>query len=560
MAARKNKAEAPAKKNYLQYVVPAVIIILALITLNPVMENNILFGWDDTEYLTNEDVRELDIAGIFSDYHLGMYQPLAVVSLAINYASAGESPGAYHATNLFIHALNIFLAWLFLFRLTRKRTVAGIGALLFAIHPMNVEPVAWLSARSTLIFTSFYLGSMITYMKYTDHGKIRFYIISGVFALAALFTKSLAISIPFALLLIDHYRGRTINAKLWIDKVPFLVFAAIFGYITVDAASTYGHISELQHEYSLFDRFFILCHTYTFYLVKFLVPVNLSSIYAYPGLNGASLPALYYLSPLVPAALIFLCIRYWVKERQLITGILFFSIAIAPVLPLFWSRIFVAADRYAYLSFIGLFLLTGLVIQRLLNSDLLKKQILQYSLFSVLGLYIVFLLYMSNTQCRYWSTGETLLSRAVALSNSAPAKALSHFYRGNIYQNMAEVKYQEGQASANEGMIRNSFTYFREAVSDYDSAMHYNSEYMLAYSNRGMIYGTLVRYDEKYWNMALEDFDRAIEIDSSYADNYYNKAWLVILSGDTTSACGLWQLADDKGSVVAGDALRQYCE
>ncbi|HSG67872.1 MAG TPA: hypothetical protein VK994_04135, partial [Bacteroidales bacterium] len=156
MANRKN-TEPKSKKNYLQYAVPAMIIIAAIIILNPVMDNGILFGWDDTEYLTNEDVQDLNISNIFSDYHLGMYQPLAVTSIAINYASAQESAGAYHATNLLLHAFNIFLVWLLLWRLSRKRMLAGIGAFLFAMHPMNVEAVAWISARSTLIFTSFYL-------------------------------------------------------------------------------------------------------------------------------------------------------------------------------------------------------------------------------------------------------------------------------------------------------------------------------------------------------------------------------------------------------------------
>jgi tetratricopeptide (TPR) repeat protein len=559
LAAKKKTEQNKSGRYYLQFIVPAIIVVATLIIYNPSMNSGFLLGWDDTEYLTHEDVQQLNAGNIFSDYHLGMYQPLAVISLALNYASAQESPGAYHATNLFLHIINILLVWLFLLRLSRRRLIAGIGAFLFAMHPINVEPVAWIAARSTLLFTAFYLGGLLTYLKYIENKKVQYILITAVLALAAMFTKSLAISFPFALLIIDYYKDRKWDTKLFIEKIPFIVFSFIFGFITVDAASTYGHISALQYDYSLIDRFFILCHTYVFYLVNFIAPHNLSSIYAYPELSGGGLPILYYLSAIIPIGLSYIIYRYWNKQKEIIAGILFFSFAVAPVLPLFWSRIFVAADRYAYLSFIGLFLLVAILIDRLLNKGLIRNLTLRYSAAAILILYGIFLMYSTNKQCKYWIDSDVLLARAVILSKSGPEKALAHFYHGNVKQGIAENKYSEGQTSSNEGMIRNSFIYYREAVADYDSVIKYNPEYMLAYSNRGMIYGTLHSYDEKYWEMALSDFDKAISLDPDYADNYYNKAWLIYISGDKQAACDLWQTADIKGSVVAKQALDQNC-
>ena len=194
MAKKKNIPEKKGK-NYLQYLVPALIIFASLVIFNPSMNNGFLLGWDDTEYLTHEDVIDFNASNIFSDYHLGMYQPLAVISLAMNYAAAQESPGAYHATNLFLHIINIFLIWLFILLLSKKRLVAGIVAFLFALHPMNVEPVAWISARSTLLFTAFYLGGLITYLRYTENKKPLYFGLTVALGLAAFFTKSLAISL-----------------------------------------------------------------------------------------------------------------------------------------------------------------------------------------------------------------------------------------------------------------------------------------------------------------------------------------------------------------------------
>lgn len=557
MAKKKNLPEKKGK-NYLQYIVPGLIIIATLVVFNPSMNNGFLLGWDDTEYLTHEDVMEFNAGNIFKDYHLGMYQPLAVISLALNYASAQESPGAYHSTNLFLHIINVFLLWVFVLLLSKKRIIAGITALLFAMHPMNVEPIAWVSARSTLLFTTFYLAGLIAYLKYSDSKKALFLVLTIVLALAALFTKSLAISFPFILLIIDYYKRRKADNKLWLEKVPFFILSIIFAYITVDAAQAYGHISALQYEYDLLDRFFILCHTYAFYLVKFLIPVKLSPIYAYPDLAGGTLPFIYYLSALLPLGLIFIIYRFWKKQGSLIAGLLFFSFAVAPVLPLFWSRIFVAADRYAYLSFIGLFILVAVLIDRLFTKTQIKDS-LKYIMGTLLIAYAVFLMYSSKQQSRYWIDSDILLGRAVSLSNTGNEKALAHFYHGNVQQGIAENKYSQGQINSDEGMIRNAFSYYRLAVNNYDSVIKYNPEYMMAYSNRGMIYGTLHTYDEKYWAMARDDFDKAISLDSAYADNYYNKGWLLYVAGMEDEACRHWHRADSLGSVVALQAIEQNC-
>ncbi len=551
--------EQQAGSKYFQFIVPLLIVIATLIIYNPSMQNGIMHGWDDTEYLLDKGVQEFDLKEIFTNYHLGMYQPLAVMTIAMNFNSEAEGAGPYHATNLFLHILNILLVWLLLRKLSRKNTVAGIGAFLFAMHPMNVEAVAWISARSTLLFTVFYLGGILTYLRYTENKKPAWFIFTVLLALLALLSKSLAISFPLVLLVIDYYQGRGWGKKQLLEKLPFFALSIVFGIFTVDAAQTYGHITELQHDYSIFNRFFILCHTFVFYLVKFVVPIELSSIYSYPELKGGSLPMIYYLSAILPLALIYLIYRFWRKQKELIAGLLFFSIAIAPVLPLFWSRVFIAADRYAYLSFIGLFLIAGLLIDRVINKKFISSAPVRYGAAGILVIYGIFLMYNTNKQCTYWKDGGTLLTRAVVLSESAPSKALAYFYRGNIMQNIAEKKHLDGQLSNNENMVRNAFTYFRDAVRDYDSTLVYNPQYMLAYSNRGIIYASLASYDRKYLDMAQEDFDAAIHLDPEYADNYYNKAWLFFVKGEKAEACELWQKADDLGSVVAMQALEQNC-
>ncbi|MCK4569573.1 MAG: glycosyltransferase family 39 protein [Bacteroidales bacterium] len=556
----KTKGQKQATGIKFQIIVPLLIVFAAFFVYNPATNNGILHGWDDTEYLLDKGVQDFNLKEIFTNYHLGMYQPLSVFTIAVDFHNTRlQGAKAHHIGNLLWHIINILLVWVFVRKLTGKNTIAGVAAFLFALHPMNVEAVAWIAARSTLLFTACYIGGLLTYLKYTENKKPLYFGLTILLAALALFSKSLAISFPFVLFIIDYYKGRTWSIKLFLEKAPFLILSIIFGIITIKAAQTFGHITELQHDYSLINRFFILCYTFVFYLVKLVAPIDLSSIYSYPGLRGGSLPWLYYLSALLPLGLIWLIYHYWKKQKKLIAGILFFSITIAPVLPLFWSRVFIAADRYAYLSFIGLFLIAGILIDRLINKKYISNIIIRYGIAGILIVYGVFLMYSTNKQCSYWKDGETLLTHAVTLSESAPAKALAYFYRGNIRQGIAEKKHMEGQQSNNEGMVRNAFLYFGNAIRDYDSTLAYNPQYMLAYSNRGIIYGTLANYDQKYQEMAWNDFDAAIQIDSGYADNYYNKAWLLYMKGDLTTACELWQKADRLGSVVAIQALEQYC-
>ncbi len=561
MAGKKtNENPRQGRNKALRLLVPLIIIAGTLILYNPSLDNGILYGWDDTLYLGDKDVQEFNAGNILGSYHLGMYQPLAVLTLAMNHASGGEAPGPYHATNLFLHALNIFLAWLFLYRLSKKQAVAGIGALLFAVHPVNVEAVAWLSARSTLLFTAFFLGGLICYLRWLERAEIKMYILTLLLALGALFSKSLAMSFPLVLFAIDYIKGRRPALKPLLEKVPFLALAVVFGIITIDAAGTYGHIKALEHDYTFVEHFFILCHTWVFYLIKFIAPANLSPVYAYPVAEGGLLPWPYYVSALVPAAFLFLFFKYRFRMRDVFGGLLIFTLAILPVLPLFWSRVFVAADRYAYHAYTGLFLLAGILLAGLFRRIWAGNKFKVYGLAVILAAYGIFLVWQTSRQIPYWQDAENLLSRAVELSKTPQAKTLSFFYRGNSRQNMAERKYLEGQAAFNEGMIKNSFAYYREALSDYDSVMKYDTTYMQAYANRGMIYGTLISYGkEEYWEQARKDFDKAISLDPGYADNYYNKGWLLFITGDTASACTLWNKALDRGSVMADRPLKQYC-
>ena len=226
------------------YYLAAILLVTTFIYL-PSLDNKVLYGWDDGVYLEDQHVKNLDgksVGHFFSDFYLGMYQPLAVLSLSIDYEIYQEKATGYHFTNLLFHLLNIFLSFFFIYFLTKKRNIALIVALLFAVHPMHVEAVSWIAARSTLLFSLFYLSALVFYLRYLDQGKWNKLAITFLFFVLACFTKSMAVTLPLVLLLLDYFRERKFKPVTLIEKIPFVAVSIVFGIVTIKAAASYGHI------------------------------------------------------------------------------------------------------------------------------------------------------------------------------------------------------------------------------------------------------------------------------------------------------------------------------
>lgn len=150
------------------------IVLLTLIIYSNSLNNDFLTNWDDKRYVVeNNDIKGLswqNIKNIFSNFYMGNYQPLSVLSYALEYKFFGLNPAAYHTTNLFFHLLNTILVFYFIYLLSYSTISASIVALLFAIHPMHVESVAWIAERKDLMYACFYLGSLICYLYYLKKG------------------------------------------------------------------------------------------------------------------------------------------------------------------------------------------------------------------------------------------------------------------------------------------------------------------------------------------------------------------------------------------------------
>lgn len=518
------------KKRISTYIL-LVILGITFILHSKGIQNEILYGWDDGEYIQEASVQNFKVKKFFSEYYLGMYQPLAVMSLSLNYQVAKDSASAYHSTNLLLHLLNLLVVFFLVRRLSGNLHISVFVTTLMAIHPMHTEAIAWIAARSTLLFSLFYLLGLWMYLRYIDGRKNwRFLALTVLFFALALFSKSMAVTFPLVLFLVDFYRGRKMTVASVMEKAPLLILSVIFGLVSVSAAKDFGHISGLAEDYTLPDRFFLLCYSIILYIGKAVVPIKLQAIYSYPLRPEGFFPWVYYASPVFLAGIVLMIVYSKKIKKELVFGFLFFLLTISVVLPLYWSRVFIAGERYTYLTYIGLFYAFGWGLKGLEER---YRFIRSGYVMTVFAVYVVFCMAITSDRINDWKNTHELLTSTVKNTYSRATGAEALFYRGN-FKDMAQD--------------------FRGATSDYNLALKLNPNHVLALNNRGIIKGMTNDLEG-----ALEDFNLAIELRPGYAEAYYNRGLVFLQQEMISSACENWLIAKQKGFDQAEKMLARHC-
>jgi len=334
------------------------ILFITYLSFSPSIKAGFI-NWDDNEYVTeNPDIRSLsfdNIKKISSSFYVGCYLPITMLSYSIEYHYYKLDPHIYHSVNLILHLINCLLVyWLFIL-LCRNKFIAFAVALLFGIHPLHVESVAWISERKDLLYSLFFILSLIFYIYYRESEKrdrkiLKYYFLSIISFLLSLFSKPMAVSLPIILLLIDYLFHTPIKAKIFTEKISFFLLSLIFGIVAILGQQTAGATSS-KSTFALADNILIACHGIILYLYKLIIPINLSAIYPYP----KSVMSSCILSPFI-LLIIFGGVIYSLKyTRKILFGFLFFLITILPVLKLVPIGYAMIADRYTYIPYLGIF-------------------------------------------------------------------------------------------------------------------------------------------------------------------------------------------------------------
>src|SRR6188508_1794336 len=285
------------------------VLAMTGLCLIPMLSNGFT-NWDDDVYVTsNLIIKAPDWEAIFTRPSAYNYHPLTMLTLAFNYAVSAMDPFSYHLVNWLLHILNTALVFLFIYKISgRKIFVAAFASLIFGIHPMHMESVAWISERKDVLYACFFLLALLQYWNFLETGKRSKFLYCFIFFILSLLSKPAAIILPFVLLLLDYWHSRSFNWKVLAEKIPFFIFSLLLGFITVKVQAAEAIVG--LDIYPLWARFFFACYTIMIYAARFFVPYPLSAFHPYPSVDALGLSI--WLSPIFIIALLSVL---WLKRK-----------------------------------------------------------------------------------------------------------------------------------------------------------------------------------------------------------------------------------------------------
>ena len=491
----------------------AYIVILYI----PVF-NNLLTNWDDDLYiLENPYLKSLsfqNLKHIFNAFYVGNYHPLTLLSLAVDYQIGGTKPWPYHLTNLLLHLCNTVLVYVFVKSLLQKLSssvnysvIALITAGLFGIHTFQVESVAWVSERKNLLYTFFFLASLIMYLKYIDGKSSRAYIFSLVLFLLSLLSKGMAVPLSVCIIVIDYVVGRNLlSGKVMLEKLPYIALSLMFGFVAILAQHSADAIS-VAHDFTWIDRIAVASYGFVQYLVKLCFPYHLSAFYPYPSKTGPLLPYHFYECIVLVIALLFIVWRYFRQNKVILFGVLFFIVNISIVIQLLPVGDSIMSDRYVYVPSIGFFVIIAYLCAMLWR----KNAAFRNGMFTMLILYSALVGMKTFMRVGVWHDSSALWTDAIK----------------NYPENNDRAFLSLGIISYEKGLYPEALMYDNQVLQ-----MHFQNPkpYSKAYLNMG-----LVKRAMKDRHGAMDDYNKSLACYLSY-EGYYNRALLKIEFGDLDSA------------------------
>jgi tetratricopeptide (TPR) repeat protein len=394
--------------------VASLLALVTIIVYCPILWSDFAY-YDDESYITTNDhvLQGLSWEGFkwaFSSVgYSDNWHPLTWLSHMLDVQLFGLNPAGHHFTNLFFHILATLLLFGFLRYITKKIWSAALVAALFALHPLHVESVAWVAERKDVLSATFFFAILWGYAYYARRpGFGRYAVVLILFSLGLL-SKPMLVTVPFVLLFIDYWplkrltkNARTIG-RLMAEKLPFFIMAAASSIITVIAQ--HGALGKLE-KYYLSTRISNSIISYGVYIGQVFWPTNLAVLYPYT----RPLPVKVAACALLLMAITTVVIWIGRKKKYLITGWLWYIVTLIPVIGIIQVGSQAHADRYTYLSYVGLFIIIAWTLKAFADKLTSGKKTLLNSFIIVI---FVIMTIKTWEQIGYWKNGITLLSHTV---------------------------------------------------------------------------------------------------------------------------------------------------
>jgi tetratricopeptide (TPR) repeat protein len=580
----------------------------------PTLQNEFV-RWDDhINFLENPHYRGLgwtQLRWMFTTFHLGVYQPLSWMVLGLQYLLWGMNPVGYHVTSLLLHATNAVLVYLVAMRLLRlampssleKREIAlhisaGFGAVLFAVHPLRVEAVAWASAQPYLLSALFFLLSILVYLRACTIGResqagrprVRG---SLVLFTLAVFAKAIAVSLPLVLLVLDVYPLRRLGGgpgrwfglsvrPVWREKLPFFLIALAAAAVAPFAKAVGGTLVPLE-KYGVSERLAQSLYGLIFYLWKTGAPLGLSPLYELPiHLNPLDAPFLLSAALVLAISVSLVMTRRW-WPAGLATWVCYGAILL-PNLGVIRIGHQIAADRYSYLSCLGWMVLAGaglLACWRARMSGRIGRPLFAliagFAMMATTGLGV-----LTWHQVQVWHDSERLWRHVLAVDPKSDVahnnlgfilveqgqldEAIYHYRQAlRIEPRDANFHLNLGIALARQGQLDEAIYHYRqalqlqpthaevhdsladalanlgkveEAIHHYLKAVKIRPGFVQAHNNLGNILSRQGKLDE-----AIQHYQQALQIQPNFAQAYNNLGAALVRQGKLDEAISQYRQA-----------------
>jgi tetratricopeptide (TPR) repeat protein len=494
------------------------LVVVTLIIFFPLRSFQFI-NLDDEDYVTENPqvLNGLSFKGViwaFTTMHSSNWHPLTWLSHMLDIELYGLNPGGHHVTNLLLHLANILLLFWVLKRMTGTLWRSGFIALLFALHPLHVESVAWVAERKDVLSTLFWILTMGAYVHYVHQANLKRYLLVFFFFALGLMSKPMLVTLPFVLLLLDYWplgrlhwplgkhslgktsgnsdKGRLRGFRLVLEKVPLLILVAVSCSLTLWAQR--GTIALLE-ALPMGTRMANALTSYVSYIGKMIWPCRLAVQYPYPDR--------FPLWQVVGAGLFLVGVSIWVvrevrRRPYLGVGWFWYLGTLVPVIGLVQVGAQAMADRYTYVPLIGIFIMVVWGVSESLVQWRYRRITLSLSAALILAILMVF----TRTQLLYWHDSIALYKHTL-----------------NSTANNYQVHYNLGLALAKEGKNK-------EAIAHYQQALRIRPDYYKAHTSLGIILARQGSYEE-----AIVHYNEAIRINPEYADAHYNLGFAFLRQG-----------------------------
>ena len=501
-----------------------IFLLLATMTFTAYWQvrHHDFVNYDDTLYVTENPhvTAGFTVDGVkmaFTDIRTGNWHPVTLLSHMLDCQLFGLNPGPHHLSNLFFHIINALLLFHILYRTTGDLWPSSFVSALFALHPLHVESVAWVSERKDVLSTFFLLLTIWNYIIFIKHKMNSRYLAIHFFFILGLMAKPMLVTLPFLLLLLDFWPLRRLgkfdlfnNNRISTSAIrpvydlireKYLLFFissvfCIITYITQKSAGAVGSIEKFPFDLRLGNALV----SYTNYIVKMVWPSGMAVFYPHPEIIPVWESSLSFI---VLVLLTVLSLRFARNYPYFIVGWLWYLFTLLPVIGLIKVGLQAMADRYTYIPLVGLFIIFSWGMYDLMSAKRIK--VIGFWIISIIVLSIFSIL--SWKQIKYWENTETLYQQALDVTDN---NYFIHVALGNELDKQGKLT---------------------EANSHYREAIRIKPNFATAHNQIAQFLAKQEKYDE-----AMYHFKEAIRIKPDFAEAYYYLGYIFEQQGRLNSA------------------------